>query len=311
MSVFKYYVFVITIIDVCWVVHTLRNPYCSMPCRFGTDRSYIHTVCERDNKKCGPANKCGPDFREIPMNDELRQYALDLHNQWRNKVASGEEKRSGGQPPAKKMMTLKYSKELEFIAQCWANACNGDPLNHDICRSTKNYEHVGQNLGFINSTHDNINVKESLHDLIEYWYDEVTIFKKEWVRETQDRGPIKVGHYTQMTWADTDALGCAMSYYTTDNPFSDERKPNITEHGKFYDIIWVQPEVNKKWHHLLLVCNYSPGGNYIGLPLYDIGSPCSGCPKHKPCGYTKYKSLCGKDLKVANSSDRFVPFFRF
>lgn len=96
--------------------------------------------------------------------------------------------------------------ELEYIAQCWANTCNGNPLNHDVCRRTGDlfcnnlfllqfnfklivaeFEHVGQNLGFINSSLAEIDVVKALKQLILLWYDEVAIYKNEWVNVTEDR----------------------------------------------------------------------------------------------------------------------------
>lgn len=51
---------------------------------------------------------------------------------------------------------------------------------------------------------------------------------------------------------------------------------------------------------MVFVCNYGPGGNYIGLPMYDEGKPCSKCPEdHKQ--NQKYKGLCGATEKVGPS----------
>jgi len=288
----------------------LQNPYCSLPCSFGTEKIFIHTVCERDKDKCGPGPKCGPGFRQIEMTDELRQYALDIHNELRNKVASGNEVRSQ-QPSAKKMMILKYSKELEFIAQCWANTCNGKPLVHDVCRGSKTYEHVGQNLGFINSSKPIVNFKKPIKELINYWYDEVKTFDRNWVNYTANRGPnVKVGHYTQMLWGDTDAVGCAIATYTTKNLNTKVPKPHVEYHPIYGEVTIVHLPKNTNWHHLILVCNYSPGGNYIGEPLYDIGSPCTGCPDSMSCSQ-RYPALCGNDIPITKQYDFFTPYFRF
>lgn len=125
------------------------------------------------------------------------------------------------------------------------------------------------------------------------------------------RGPnVKVGHYTQMIWADTDTLGCAVASYTSPNPRSAiKQEPTKQFHPVYGEIIILPAKINKKWHHLLLVCNYSPGGNYLGAPLYDQGLPCSGCPKDKPC--SRYSSMCGDRSDVRTTYDNFTPFFRF
>jgi len=62
------------------------------------------------------------------------------------------------------------------------------------------------------------------------------------------RGPeYVVGHYTQLVWADTLEIGCAISYYT-------------------------KTVSSRIWHQIILVCNYGPGGNYLGRPVYLPGS---------------------------------------
>ncbi|CAH0560169.1 unnamed protein product [Brassicogethes aeneus] len=276
-------IFVICIFFVCFVFNSaLENPYCRLDCDYVV-KFFKHTVCERQNEKCSAGPLCGPDFRVVKLTDADRQYILDIHNYLRNKVALGYEKRNN-QPPAANMNIMTYNMELEYIAQCWANACNGNPLNHDQCRRTSEYSHVGQNLGFIYSSISEINIVKALKQLILIWYDEVALFKNEWINSTEDRNGIKVGHYTQMLWADTIEIGCATTYYTTP---SDKNLTNV-------DL----------WHNLLLVCNYGPGGNYIGAPLYEIGRPTSNCPKGTKRN-EKFKGLCGKSKHVKSSRKLF------
>lgn len=102
------------------------------------------------------------------------------------------------------------------------------------------------------------------------------------------RGPnVKVGHYTQMMWSDTSEIGCAATYYTTPATYTNK---------------------TKKWHHLLFVCDYGPGGNYISLPVYKVGKPCSSCPNGlKP--NKRYPGLCGQ-IKKVNETAKFEPLFR-
>lgn len=253
-------------------IHAFQNQYCQLSCDFIV-KSFQHTVCDREAQQCGPDPiNCGPNFKMIQFNNADRQYILDIHNYLRNKVALGQEKRNN-QPPAANMLTMTYNRELEFIAQCWANTCNGNPLKHDHCRRTASYYHVGQNLGFINSSLPQIDKVKSIKELILLWYNEVEIFDSDWVNETKDRGPnVKVGHYTQMMWANTLQVGCAAAYYTTNAN-------------------------GNNWHHLVFVCNYAPGGNYLGLPVYEIGKAASHCPP----GYAtngQYKGLCGVSRTV-------------
>lgn len=104
------------------------------------------------------------------------------------------------------------------------------------------------------------------------------------------RGPnVKVGHYTQLLWSDTTDLGCAASYYTTKTKFANK---------------------TRKWHHLLYVCNYGPGGNYITLPVYKVGKPGSKCPGGIKTT-KKYPGLCGVNKKINETSRNFEPLFTF
>lgn len=140
------------------------------------------------------------------------------------------------------------------------------------------FEHVGQNLGFINSSSSNINVTKSMNELIMLWYDEVSMFESDWVNDTMDRGPkFVVGHYTQMLWADTSEIGCAASFYTTNSN-------------------------NATWNHLIFVCNYGPGGNYLGVPVYEVGDPTSKCPNDLEPN-EQYFGLCGNVRKIDEDKD--------
>ncbi|KAL1506271.1 hypothetical protein ABEB36_005663 [Hypothenemus hampei] len=279
------YEFVFKFLVLCLTqVTALQNHYCQLPCEF-FNKTVAHTVCQRENEKCGPDPKCGPDFTILNLTDDDRQYILDIHNYLRNKVAIGHEDR-GNQPRASNMQSMKYNKELEFNAQCWANACNGNPLVHDRCRRTAKYRHVGQNLAYLNSTNPKINKIKAIKDLLLLWYDEVTIFNSSWVSDTQNRGPeIVVGHYTQLIWADSTEIGCAMSYYT-------------------------ETISSRIWHQIILVCNYGPGGNYLGRPVYATGKPASKCPE----GLTRnpfYRGLCGESVNVKDVANYTFDVFHF
>ncbi|KAK8773455.1 hypothetical protein V5799_012012, partial [Amblyomma americanum] len=73
------------------------------------------------------------------------------------------------------------------------------------------------------------------------------------------------GHFTQMAWARNAKVGCGAA---------DCRQLG----GRF------------------MVCNYEPGGNMIGQPVYREGWPCSQCPQGSTCtsveGERTEMSLC-------------------
>lgn len=56
-------------------------------------------------------------------------------------------------------------------------------------------------------------------------------------------GGIEAAHFTQLVWAETVFVGCGIS----------------SGGGTF------------------VVCNYYPGGNMIGSPVYTAGQPCTEC----------------------------------
>jgi hypothetical protein len=78
------------------------------------------------------------------------------------------------------------------------------------------------------------------------------------------RFSVVTGHYSQMIWADTNRVGCGFTSY----------RDNGTLETNLY------------------VCNYGPAGNFIGLPSYKVGRPCSQCPTNSACG-SRFTHLCG------------------
>ena len=62
---------------------------------------------------------------------------------------------------------------------------------------------------------------------------------------------MEIGHFTQIIWADTKYIGCH-SIGFPGYPFA--------------------PSFNAEYY----VCNYGPGGNFIGRPILETGTACSG-----------------------------------
>jgi hypothetical protein len=145
-------------------------------------------------------------------------------------------------PPAASMPAIGWDDLLAQVAQTYAEGC---ALQHNANRTTQyaalgGSGYVGENIawgtiGFF-----------SLADLAQGWADE----KVAWTY-----GPITnnnaatIGHYTQMIWADTLAVGCGAALCT----------------GAGYTF---------------LVCDYAPGGNYIGQTPYLSGAGTNqACPE--------------------------------
>jgi uncharacterized protein YkwD len=151
-----------------------------------------------------------------------REALLDVHNAERCSVA----------PAAAQMPALVWDTRLEQVAQGWATQLAGmGTLAHNLNRSSQyaalgGSGYVGENLAAAGAL-----APASMAGL---WAAEKSSFTY---------GPFSsaaVGHYTQMIWANTLAIGCGVA---TGGPF-----------GR------------------VIVCNYAPGGNFFGQVPYVSGS---------------------------------------
>ncbi|CAG9771737.1 unnamed protein product [Ceutorhynchus assimilis] len=225
----------------------LALEYCKL-CKKGT-----HTLCLY---KEGPSDDC-LEYTKPEMTTSLKKYIVDIHNDIRNHIASGQETRGilGRQPAASNMHILQWDNELEEIAQRWADQCFGayDQPQHDQCRTTTRFE-LGQNV---------LTASTPTKD-----FPEISILILNWFKQVQDvlpsdlevfsgirRGKFFIGQYTQLVWAKTRFIGCGLATYLNK----------------------IDTEPKAKYLHRL-VCNYGPRGNVIGKQVYSKGDPCSKCP---------------------------------
>ncbi|XP_069677992.1 venom allergen 5-like [Periplaneta americana] len=205
----------------------------------------------------------------------IKKQIVDLHNQYRSTVAAGKEKRGkpGPQPSASNMMMLAWDDELAQVAQRWADQCN---FWHDKCRNVERFGWVGQNL-YLSSNWRSDGVKT---DDVQDWTRAMAAFYNE-VKDLNYKNVDKfgaypsknqTGHYTQLVWGETTLVGCGFTSY-------------------------VQREGEKDWFKKFYVCNYGPGGNVIGAPMYKKGEACSSCSSTAPnCAQ---QSLCAPRLTAA------------
>jgi len=201
-----------------------------------------HTMCLYQ----GPSETCSEMAVSAGLTDDAKQTVLDLHNQYRSRVANGEEP---GQPPAANMRMLVWNDELEKIAQRWADQCI---FAHDKIRNKLNSDYVGQNnfISYSGSQESADVVQSKVTEAVDSWYNEVTDpgFSPENIDPF--RFDFGTGHYSQVVWAETSELGCGATYYQdTDG-----------------------------WYKNLIVCNYAIGGNFGNGPVYITGAAGSRCP---------------------------------
>ncbi|KAG9352504.1 hypothetical protein JZ751_020918 [Albula glossodonta] len=174
--------------------------------------------------------------RAIPWSD--REEILQLHNKLRG----------GVYPTASNMEYMVWDDELERSATHWAEECMWEHGPQDLLMS------IGQNL----AVHWGRYRSPAYH--VQAWYDEVKDYTYPYPHECNpwcpDRcsGPMCT-HYTQLVWATTSRVGCAVHVC-----------PRMNVWGEIWN------------NAVYLVCNYSPKGNWIGEAPYQHGRPCSQCP---------------------------------
>ncbi|CDS35452.2 glioma pathogenesis protein 1 [Echinococcus multilocularis] len=155
-------------------------------------------------------------------------------------------------PPASDMLLMEYSPDLERLADSWAQRCQF------VLPDTKvypQYRGLIQNLALV------AGVRAPFTEAACAW-----LLEKKYYNYHNNSCTHVCGHYTQMVWADTTHVGCAMHQ-------CDGLKPE-----------WGNPQY-------LTVCHYKPGGNYPGVRPYQSGPICSKCPEGHEC----YRNQCVKD----------------
>ncbi|KAE8740600.1 hypothetical protein FOCC_FOCC013879, partial [Frankliniella occidentalis] len=159
------------------------------------------------------------------MSSSDKELIVRLHNEFRNKVALGQEKRGKGnpQPSASNMRKMSWDDELATIAQRWADQCI---FEHSTCMSTRKLPpDAFQSLDNDATVHGHRRI-----DIIDI------MSSGRYVVEGTELGVTRRGHYTQVAWAETYAVGCGYSSYRAGSG----NKPDTQ----------------------LVVCNYKPSGNY-------------------------------------------------
>ncbi|KAB5535413.1 hypothetical protein PHYPO_G00117400 [Pangasianodon hypophthalmus] len=181
------------------------------------------------------------------------QLILDLHNKLRGQVY----------PPASNMEYMVWDTELERSAEDWAHTCLWQHGPSHLLTQ------IGQNLG----AHWGRERPPTFH--VQAWYDEVQHFSFPYPQECNPYCPYRCSgpictHYTQLVWATSNKIGCAI---------------NVCYNMNVWGMIWAKA--------IYLVCNYSPPGNWWGHAPYKHGRPCSACPSSYGGGCRD--NLCYKD----------------
>ncbi|XP_055608802.1 antigen 5 like allergen Cul n 1-like [Uranotaenia lowii] len=220
---------------------------------------------KQPNIGCGNDGKlssdCPAGTKKIEMTDEYKQLIMDAHNKYRSELANG---KVGWLPKAAAMPTLTWDDDLAETAQMNANRC---VRGHDICHNTEKYLNSGQNLARIATEADSIDIKEWIPKFVTMWWDERHDVNANMVSTMYDPGKsIMVFHFAVLANDKANKIGCGLGQ-------------------------WKTPDA---WLQLYIVCNYS-FNDFIGLPIYTAGEPCSQC---KSGCNSKYAGLCDEKEEV-------------
>lgn len=167
--------------------------------------------------------------------------------------------------PASDMMYMAWDDRLAETAQKWVEECK---FEHSSDRDKLDgYNYVGENL--YAGTHE-----FDPADVVQAWYDEITFYDYETRRCTD-----VCGHYTQVVWANSRAVGCGVKYC-----------PVLTS-----------PHIRKQdfSRGYIVACHYGPGGNYVQEKPYSKGDSCAHCPM--TAGFC-VKNLCAKRPKIGSNA---------
>lgn len=224
------------------------------------------------------------------LNDAAKAYLLCKHNESRSQIALGNFMGLYGNfAVATDMKRLQWDAKLETVAQNWANQCQ---WQHNSNRATEynalsptdingnpiaGSESVGENLAYFASSA--LTAASLEYALSGY---------KAWVDEGQDysMGAFNVsdfcdnepcGHFTQVIWANTYKVGCAVNYCAAGT---------VSSLASTY-----------------LVCDYASAGNYIGQMPYATGSVASEVCSTADTG----QSVCNNGLTQASDYQSGLP----
>ncbi|XP_061399396.1 antigen 5 like allergen Cul n 1-like [Musca vetustissima] len=219
----------------------------------------------------------------VPITKKMKRIFMHIHNDYRNRVASGKEIGATSEkhfPKASRMRELIWDNELMYVAHIHTAQTR---MGHDKCRATQRFLFAGQNLGW-KGTVCSIPIIEMLNESLHEMYMEKDVVPDPVAMADLYNAQVKnahVGHFTAMMNDRTSRLGCAISIGLNC------KAPNVDK---------VYP-----WCYYL-ACNYD-GTNLLGSYIYktDAEQSASQCSDWGVGKSSVYEHLCG------NSGEIFDP----
>ncbi|KAJ8733231.1 hypothetical protein PYW08_001529 [Mythimna loreyi] len=157
---------------------------------------------------------------------------VDGHNTRRLLIARG---KVPGQPAASEMKMMTWDEELAAKASQWAKK-NLHQHNPDKSVGSNRFT-AGENLYWYSTTNPKYVLQPD--SAVNSWFSENVNYTYAPLQMSDFQKDYDIGHYTQMVWSDSIYLGCAMSQ-----------------------------TLKNGWNKYFVVCNYGPGGNYLGQKPY-------------------------------------------
>ena len=138
---------------------------------------------------------------------------------------------------------MVWDNDLEKIASEFAAKCIV-AHNPDRHKAAKKFDWVGENIAWGTGSCGDKDCGD-VYEGVKRWFTESKSYD---YKSGECSG--KCTLYTQMAWWESNKLGCG---------------------------------ARKCGDRTILVCNYAPGGNYVGQRPYTSGKPCSRCPGEMTC----------------------------
>ncbi|XP_061495699.1 GLIPR1-like protein 1 [Rhineura floridana] len=178
--------------------------------------------------------------------------------------------RCGVQPTASNMLYMTFDLALARIARAWGQKCIFAHNPNTKVHPEPKFRPCGENIWKGSASSQPFNVAGP----ISAFYNEV----KYYTLSTHQCTKV-CGHYTQVVWSASYKVGCAVVFCS-----------RMKDGGR---------------NVLLLVCNYAPAGNYVGVRPYKQGESCSECPKGDTC----QKQLCRNPEREKENSKRYSRWY--
>ncbi|KHJ89750.1 SCP-like protein [Oesophagostomum dentatum] len=181
------------------------------------------------------------------MTDALRTKFLDAHNYRRELLATGQvAKRNGNYlPKAANMQRMRYNCALEVQVGEFLKTCPK--------AGSAESARIGTGENFLRISQDGIaDYTKAVEKAVTSWWKVIRTTEGIGMAVTFRAHHVgaPISSFTQMAWATSRKLGCAVAKCTGD---------------------------------YIAVCRYQPRGNYVEQVVYAKGTPCSACPSGAWC----------------------------